>query len=104
MEIIPEHCLLEVLLPEVPLAEMLWPEVEVLLVVETKAAFDVATEQLNRQDQNSSSQGFLLKKEHKLRFLFTDGFIVTSLDSCSQIDLSSLYLGFLLIEGNVVTR
>jgi hypothetical protein len=76
MEILPEHCLLEVLLPEVPLAEMLLPEVEVLLV-ETKAVFDVATEQLNRQDQNSSSQGFLIKKGHKLRFLFTDGFTVT---------------------------
>jgi hypothetical protein len=70
--IIPEHCLLEVLLPEVPLAKMLLPEV---LLVETKAVFDVATEQLNRQDQNSSSQGFLLKKGHKLRFMFTDGSI-----------------------------
>jgi hypothetical protein len=70
-EIIPEHFLLEVLLPEVPLAEMLLPEVEVLLV-ETKAVFDVATEQLNRHDQNSSSQGFLLKQGHKLRFLFTE--------------------------------
>jgi hypothetical protein len=59
-KIIPEHCLLEVLLPEVPLAEMLLPDV--LLMMETKVAFDVATEQLNRQDQNSSSQGFLLKK------------------------------------------
>jgi hypothetical protein len=76
-EIIPEHCLLEVLLPEVPLEEMLLPEVEVLLV-ETKAACAVATEQLNRQDQNSSSQGFLLKNGHKLRFLFTDGSIVIS--------------------------
>jgi hypothetical protein len=76
MEIIPEHCLLEVLLPEVPLAAMLLPEV--LLLVETKAVFDVATEQLNRQDQNSSSQGFLLKKDHKLRFMFPDGSIVTS--------------------------
>jgi hypothetical protein len=59
---VPEHCLLEVLLPEVLLAEMLLPEVEVLMVVEAQAVFDVATEQLNRQDQNSSSQGFLLKK------------------------------------------
>jgi hypothetical protein len=75
VEIIPEHCLLEVLLLEVPLAEMLLPEV---LLVKTKVTFGVATEQLNRHDQNSSSQGFLLKKDHKLRFLFTDGFIVTS--------------------------
>jgi hypothetical protein len=60
VEIIPEHCLLEVLLPELLLVEMLLPEV--LLMLETKAVFDVATEQLNRQDQNSSSQGFLLKK------------------------------------------
>ncbi len=64
------------LLPEVLLAEMLLPEVEVLMVVEAQAVFDVATEQLNRQDQNSSSQGFLLKK-------------ATSWNFCSQMALMS---------------